>query len=76
MPGQFGGKGYPVESKIAWVFGLGHGHAAQYLNFKEACPQSLAERSLWVGMDFTSSGDPIANLKFVPDYIKRRRNEI
>ncbi len=48
----------------------------QYLNFKEACPQSLAERSLWVGMDFTSSGDPIANLKFVPDYIKRRRNEI
>jgi glycosyltransferase involved in cell wall biosynthesis len=65
-----------VGGKIAWVFGLGHGHAAQYLNFKESCPDSLAERSLWVGMDFTSSGDPIANLSVVPTYIKRRRHEI
>ncbi|MEI9953273.1 MAG: glycosyltransferase family 4 protein [Pseudomonadota bacterium] len=65
-----------MAGKIAWVFGLGHGHAAQYLNFKEACPEVLADRSVWVGMDFTTSGDPIAKLKFVPDYIKRRRNEV
>jgi glycosyltransferase involved in cell wall biosynthesis len=27
-------------------------------------------------MDFTTSGDPIARLKFMPDYVKRRRHEI
>ncbi len=65
-----------MAGKIAWVFGLGHGHAAQYLNFRESCPASLAERSLWVGMDFSVSGDRIANMKFVPKYVQRRRNEI
>lgn len=65
-----------MAGKIAWVFSLGHGHQAQFLNFKEACPESLTDRSIWVGMDFNSSGDFLANLGFVPDYIKRRRNEV
>jgi glycosyltransferase involved in cell wall biosynthesis len=65
-----------VAGKIAWVFSLGHGHQAQFLNFKEACPESLSDRSLWVGMDFTSSGDILSKLEFVPDYLRRRRNEI
>jgi glycosyltransferase involved in cell wall biosynthesis len=65
-----------VAGKIAWVFSLGHGHQAQYLNFKEACPESLQERSIWVGMDFTKSGDFFANLPGMPDYVRRRRNEV
>jgi glycosyltransferase involved in cell wall biosynthesis len=65
-----------VAGKIAWVFSLGHGHQAQFLNFKEACPESLTDRSIWVGMDFNASGDFLANVGFVPDYIKRRRHEI
>lgn len=65
-----------MAGKIAWVFSLGHGHQAQFLNFKEACPDSLQQRSVWVGMDFTSSGDFIANLPHMPDYVRRRRNEV
>ena len=65
-----------MAGKIAWVFSLGHGHGAQYLNFKEACPDELKDRSLWVGMDFNSSGDFVSNLAFVPNYVKRRRNEM
>jgi len=25
-------------SKVCWTFSLGHGHAAQFNNFKESCP--------------------------------------
>jgi glycosyltransferase involved in cell wall biosynthesis len=63
-------------SKICWTFTLGHGHAAQFHNFRENCPPEVRDRSIWVGMDLYQSGDVVASLPFVPAGLKRRRNEI
>jgi glycosyltransferase involved in cell wall biosynthesis len=63
-------------SKVCWTFSLGHGHAAQFLNFEESCPPEVRDRSIWVGMDLYQSGDFLASLPFVPAGFKRRRNEI
>jgi glycosyltransferase involved in cell wall biosynthesis len=63
-------------SKVCWTFSLGHGHAAQFHNFKESCPPEMRDRSIWVGMDFYKSGDFVASLPFVPAGLKRRRNEM
>ena len=51
-------------SKVCWTFSLGHGHAAQFHNFKESCPPEVRDRSIWVGMDFYQSGDFVASLPF------------
>src|SRR4029453_13109647 len=72
-PGVAGTAG---TSKVCWTLSLGHGHAAQYHNFKESCPPEVRERSVWVGMDFYQSGDFLASLSFMPAGLKRRRNEM
>jgi glycosyltransferase involved in cell wall biosynthesis len=65
-----------MTRNIAWIFPLGHGHAAQFLNFRDSCPPEIDERSIWVGLDFAKSDDWLANLRYVPTRLQRARHEM
>lgn len=65
-----------MPTDIVWAFSLGHGHAAQFENFRESCPAELAQRSRWAGMSFTQSDDALANLSWIPGSIRNRRHEM
>jgi glycosyltransferase involved in cell wall biosynthesis len=61
---------------IAWIFPLGHGHAAQFQNLRDSCPPEINERSTWVGMDFFKSEDWLANSSLLPGQMSRARHEM
>jgi len=65
-----------MNRKIAWIFPLGHGHAAQFQNLRDSCSPDVRERSIWVGGDFNQSGDWLANLPYLPSSLRRSRNEM
>lgn len=65
-----------MNSHIAWVFPLGHGHAAQFQNFRDSCPPEISRRSVWVGMNFFESGDRLANSSLLPQRFRRARHEM
>jgi glycosyltransferase involved in cell wall biosynthesis len=65
-----------MSPRIAWIFPLGHGHAAQFANLRDSCPPEIARRSVWVGLDFFKSEDWLANQSWVPTSLQRRRNEM
>jgi len=59
---------------IGWLFGLGHGHYAQFLNFQECFPADQAHRAHWIGLEYDSSGDLLSRMPFLPRGIRLRRN--
>jgi glycosyltransferase involved in cell wall biosynthesis len=65
-----------MPPQIAWIFPLGHGHAAQFENLRDSCSPEIDRRSIWIGGNFYKSGDWLANLPHIPDALKRARNEI
>jgi glycosyltransferase involved in cell wall biosynthesis len=65
-----------MEPHIAWIFPLGHGHAAQFQNLRDSCPPDINDRSTWVGMDFFQSEDWLANTPLLPAQLRRARHEM
>jgi glycosyltransferase involved in cell wall biosynthesis len=65
-----------MAQNIAWIFPLGHGHAAQFQNLRDSCPPEINDRSTWVGMDFFKSEDWLANSKLLPAKLRRARHEM
>lgn len=66
--------GSNVGGNIGWLFGLGHGHYAQFLNFMECFPADQANRAHWIGLDYSDSGDFLSKVALVPRGIRLRRN--
>lgn len=65
-----------MRRNIAWIFPLGHGHAAQFENLKDSCPPDIAQRSTWVGMSFHESDDWLANSGVLPSRLRNARHEM
>jgi len=64
------------ESKLAFLFGLGHGHATQFVNFQECFPEDQRARAEWIGLAMDQSGDWVSRLPFVPWQLRARRNQL
>jgi glycosyltransferase involved in cell wall biosynthesis len=64
----------PTRGKIGWLFGLGHGHYAQFLNFQESFPPEEVDRAVWIGLEYGTSGDPLSRIPLVPKGLRLRRN--
>jgi glycosyltransferase involved in cell wall biosynthesis len=62
------------RGNIGWLFGLGHGHYAQFLNFQECFPEDRAERAHWIGLEYGSSGDTLSRIPLLPTGLRTRRN--
>jgi glycosyltransferase involved in cell wall biosynthesis len=62
--------------RIGFLFHLGHGHYAQYLNFQECLTPEQAERSEWFTLQGETSGDAIAKLSFLPWRYRYGRNQV
>src|SRR5215210_962574 len=65
-----------MSGKIGWLFGLGHGHFAQFHNFRECFPAEEAHRAEWIGLPYDRSGDLIAQLPFLPTSLRLRRHQL
>jgi glycosyltransferase involved in cell wall biosynthesis len=65
-----------TPGKIGFLFHLGHGHYAQFLNFQECLPIEQVGRPEWIPLPGDQSGDPIANLRIVPSSIRYRRHQV
>lgn len=64
------------QGKIGFLFHLGHGHYTQFLNFQECATQTQKERAEWIPLPGDKSGDPIANLSFIPAGVRYRRHQL
>lgn len=62
--------------KIGFLFGVGHGHYAQFLNFQECCPPEEASRIEWAALPTDRSGDFWANLPGIPGGLRYRRHQL
>jgi glycosyltransferase involved in cell wall biosynthesis len=65
-----------VRPKIGFLFGQGHGHYAQFLNFQECCPPEEMDRIEWVPLSTDSSEDFWANLSRMPAGMRYRRHQL
>ena len=65
-----------TPGKIGFLFGIGHGHYAQFLNFQECCPPEEAGRIEWAALPTDSSGDFWANLPGMPGGLRYRRHQL
>ena len=65
-----------MERKIGFLFGIGHGHYAQFLNFQECCPPEDAGRIEWAALPTDASGDFWANLPGMPGGLRYRRHQL
>jgi len=61
--------------KIGFLFGLGHGHYTQFLNFQECCPPELAHRAEWIPLRGDTSGDLLGRLPLLPAGRRFRRHQ-
>lgn len=61
--------------KIGFLFHMGHGHYAQFLNFKECCPQEELSRTEWIPLTGDSSGDTLAKLPGMPQSMRYGRHQ-
>jgi glycosyltransferase involved in cell wall biosynthesis len=72
--------GPPVKAsstgRLAFLFALGHGHYAQFLNFREAFPREEAHRAEWIGLGYDSSPDLLANSPLLPRSFRLRRHQL
>ena len=62
--------------KIGFLFGIGHGHYAQFLNFQECCPPEEMPRIEWAALPTDASGDFWANLPGMPGGLRYRRHQL
>lgn len=63
-------------SKIAFLFGIGHGHATQFLNYQECLPTNYDSRTEWVALRGESSGDRFSKLSFLSATRRYARNQM
>ena len=66
----------PSSHKIGFLFGQGHGHYAQFLNFRECCPPEDRDRIEWAALQTDSSKDFWANLPGMPAGFRYRRHQL
>jgi len=64
-----------APDKIGFLFHMGHGHYAQFLNFKECCPPEELARTEWIPLTGDSSGDFLAKLPGMPQSISYGRHQ-
>jgi glycosyltransferase involved in cell wall biosynthesis len=62
--------------KVGFLFGIGHGHYTQYLNFKECIPSELAGRAEWVPLYGDHSGDRLSKMGLIPAGRRYSRHQI
>ena len=65
-----------TANKIGFLFGVGHGHYAQFLNFQECCPPEESARIEWAALPTDASGDFLANLPGMPEGLRYRRHQL
>lgn len=63
------------RGKIGFLFGLGHGHYTQFMNFQECCPPEEAGRIEWISLRDDASGDPLCRLPFLSAGARFRRHK-
>lgn len=60
---------------VGFMFGLGHGHYAQFLNFQECCPPGYAGRAIWVPLDTAHPSTWIERLPIIPAGLRYRLHQ-
>jgi len=64
-----------TAGKIGFLFHMGHGHYAQFLNFKECCPPEEMPRIEWIPLFGEESDDFWAKMPGLPGGMKYGRHQ-
>ena len=64
-----------AAGKIGFLFHMGHGHYAQFLNFQECCPPEEASRIEWIPLHGEGSDDFWAKLPGMPAGMRYGRHQ-
>jgi glycosyltransferase involved in cell wall biosynthesis len=64
------------RGKVGFLFGIGHGHYTQYLNFQECIPPEYGARAEWVPLYGDHSGDRWCKMALIPAQQRYSRHQM